>query len=222
METKKNPKFDLEKKRGTFFIYGLIVSLMVVLLAFRGTSEVRETIELGKGVVVDVEVELVPVTYEKNTTVKPVKNFRLYNEFKVVENTFEMDDPEIIFDDPDDPVVDYIPYTDETTDDSLYTFVANAPDFPGGMKSLNKWLSRNLKYPNAAQEMNLQGKVYVNFEIAKDGTVKNVKVARGVAALLDEEAVRVVSAMPKWKPGYQNGKPVRVSYIIPVNFQLQQ
>ena len=93
------------------------------------------------------------------------------------------------------------------------------PQFPGG--SVQKWIAKTVKYPMIAQENNIQGKVFVQFVIEKDGSVSDVKVARSVDPSLDKEAIRVVKAMPKWKPGKQRGKPVRVSYTVPINFQLQ-
>ena len=93
------------------------------------------------------------------------------------------------------------------------------PQFPGG--SVQKWIAKNVKDPMIAQENNIQGKVFVQFVIEKDGSVSDVKVARSVDPSLDKEAIRVVKAMPKWKPGKQRGKPVRVSYTVPINFQLQ-
>ena len=95
-----------------------------------------------------------------------------------------------------------------------------SPEFPGGNKSLNKWLSNNLVYPAKAEQMNIEGRVYLNFTVNKDGTISDVKVTRGVDGLLNEEAVRVIKAMPKWKPGIQNGQLVSVSYNIFVNFKL--
>ena len=92
------------------------------------------------------------------------------------------------------------------------------PSFPGG--NVQKWISKNVKYPVLAMENGIQGKVYIQFVIEKDGSITDVKVVRGVDASLDKEAVRVVKAMPKWKPGKQRGKPVRVSYTLPINFQL--
>ena len=101
----------------------------------------------------------------------------------------------------------------------IFQVVEDMPQFPGG--SVQKWISKNVKYPMIAQENNIQGKVFVQFVIEKDGSVSDVKVARSVDPSLDKEAIRVVKAMPKWKPGKQRGKPVRVSYTVPINFQLQ-
>lgn len=93
------------------------------------------------------------------------------------------------------------------------------PKFPGG--NVQKWISKHIKYPMIAQENNIQGKVFVQFVIEKDGSVSNVKVTRSVDPSLDKEAIRVIQSMPKWTPGKQRQKPVRVSFTVPINFQLQ-
>ena len=96
------------------------------------------------------------------------------------------------------------------------------PDFPGGQSALFRYLSQNVKYPIDAQEVGAQGRVIVQFLVAKDGKIEDVEVVRsGGHPALDAEAERVISAMPKWKPGTQRGKPVRVKYTVPVNFRLQ-
>ena len=103
----------------------------------------------------------------------------------------------------------------------VYVIVDDMPDFPGGDLALRKHIAKNLVYPKIAAESGKQGKVYITFVVDADGMVKNLKVARGVNAELDAEAMRVVSELPKWKPGYEDGKPVPVSYTVPVNFALQ-
>lgn len=87
--------------------------------------------------------------------------------------------------------------------------------------ALRKFIANAIKYPVIAQENGIQGKVYVNFVVDKDGAVTNARIARGVDASLDKEALRVVNSLPKWKPGMQRGKPVRVSYTVPISFVLQ-
>ena len=106
------------------------------------------------------------------------------------------------------------------SNDSIYNIVEQMPKFPGGEQAMMEYVSRNVKYPESAKENNLQGRVIVKFVIEKDGTVSNVEVGRGWGNELDDEAVRVVKAMPKWKPGKQDGKPVRVSFLLPINFKL--
>ncbi|MCR5013366.1 MAG: M56 family metallopeptidase [Bacteroidales bacterium] len=104
--------------------------------------------------------------------------------------------------------------------DSVYQIVEVMPEYPGGMDQLAKYLSENIKYPDEAKEKGISGRVFISYVIEKDGSVSNIKVMRSVSPLLDNEAVRVVKAMPKWKPGKQKGKAVRVNYILPVNFKL--
>jgi protein TonB len=95
------------------------------------------------------------------------------------------------------------------------------PEFPGGDLALRKFLANSVKYPEIAQENGVQGKVFVNFVVDTNGGISNVKVARGVDASLDKEAIRVVRSMPKWIPGKQGGQAVRVSFTVPINFVLQ-
>ena len=104
--------------------------------------------------------------------------------------------------------------------DTIYQVVDQMPEFPGGVEAMMKYVAENVKYPESAKENNLQGRVIVKFVIEKDGSVSNVEVGRGWGNELDDEAVRVVKAMPKWKPGKQDGKPVRVSFMLPINFKL--
>lgn len=99
--------------------------------------------------------------------------------------------------------------------------LAEQPSFPGGDAAMYQWLSKNLQYPPIAQENGISGTVVVQFVVEKDGSVNGVKVVRGKDPSLDKEAVRVVSKMPKWNPGKQNGQHVRVWYTLPVKFQLQ-
>jgi TonB family protein len=105
--------------------------------------------------------------------------------------------------------------------DDVFVVVEDMPEFPGGEEALRNWIAENVKYPVEAAEKGIQGKVYAMFVVEKDGSIGRSKVVRGVFPLLDEEALRVVNAMPKWKPGRQRGKEVAVSYTIPINFQLQ-
>ena len=107
-------------------------------------------------------------------------------------------------------------------EEEVFVVVEEMPEFPGGGElALRKYLAKAIVYPVIAQENGIQGKVFVNFVVNKDGSVSNVKVARGVDPSIDAEAVRVVSSMPKWKPGKQRGAPVRVSYTVPISFKLE-
>ena len=104
----------------------------------------------------------------------------------------------------------------------IFVVVERTPEFPGGMGELMKYLQRNVRYPAAAQQAGIQGKVEVEFTVKKDGSVSDVKVIRSVNPELDAEAVRVISAMPKWKPGEQRGTPVDARFEMPIVFRLSE
>ncbi len=107
-----------------------------------------------------------------------------------------------------------------STKDTVYQIAEEMPEFPGGVEALMDFVGKNVKYPEEAKEKEISGRVFVSFVIEKDGSVNEVKVMRGIGGGCDEEAVRVIKGMPKWKPGMQKGKPVRVSYMMPLNFKL--
>ena len=109
----------------------------------------------------------------------------------------------------------------EDTTSTPYAVVEQMPEFPGGEAALQRYLHNSVKYPNIAMENGIQGKVYVGFVVERNGSISNVRIARGVDASLDKEAMRVVRLMPKWIPGKQNGEPVRVSFTAPINFVLE-
>ena len=114
-----------------------------------------------------------------------------------------------------------LPSEEEAVYPPIYNVIDQMPEFPGGSAELLKYLSTHIKYPTMSQEMGSQGRVIVQFVVDKDGSITNPTVVRGVDAYLDKEAIRVISGMPKWKPGVQNGKKVRVKYTVPVVFRLQ-
>ncbi len=110
---------------------------------------------------------------------------------------------------------------DKTSYDDAFFIVDEMPEFEGGDLALRKFIAKSIKYPVSAQENGIQGKVYVNFVVEKDGSIGRTRIARGVDHSIDAEAIRVVSNLPAWKPGKQKGKTVAVSYTIPINFLLQ-
>jgi protein TonB len=106
-------------------------------------------------------------------------------------------------------------------DEEIFIKVEESPVFPGGEIALLKYIAENTKYPQEAAENNIQGKVIVKFAVSSDGSVKRIEILRGVHPTLDQEAMRVVSTLPLWKPGKQNGKPVSVWFMVPVSFELK-
>jgi TonB family protein len=110
--------------------------------------------------------------------------------------------------------------TDTVKQEMIYDMPEIMPEFIGGADALDEFVKKNLKYPAEAKEKGIQGKVYIQFVVEKDGSVTNIIVRRGANALLDAEAVRIVKLMPAWKPGTMRGKKVRVRYTLPITFSL--
>ena len=111
-------------------------------------------------------------------------------------------------------------YREVTVDEGVFVKVENPAEFPGGEEALFKYSVNNIQYPEQAKKEKISGRVYVSFIVEKDGSISNAEVIRGIGGGCDEEALRVVRNMPKWKPGTQRGKPVRFQYTLPLNFKM--
>lgn len=111
--------------------------------------------------------------------------------------------------------------TIEEETSEVFTIVEEMPEFPGGNDKLMTYISKRIQYPDLARENNIQGRVFVEFVINKDGSVSNTKVLRGIGGGCDQEALKAVNSLPKWKPGTQRGKPVRTRYVLPISFNLR-
>ncbi len=225
MEAKKTSKADLENKKSIFFQIGLILALVVVLVAFEYKSYDKITIDLQARVADDFAEEIIPIT-EQKVKPPPPPPPKQVTQIKIVEDDVEVEDDLDIDVEADDETVveEYIPPSDddeEVVEAEIFTVVESMPSFPGGMGELMKFLGKNINYPTLAKESGIQGRVFINFVVEPNGSISNVKVLRGIGGGCDEEAVRVVKSMPKWSPGKQRGKPVRVSYNLPVKFTLQ-
>lgn len=227
MEIKKSPKADLEGKKGLFFEIGLALALAVLLFAFEWKSSAGEVSTFQTVPEEQVEEEIIPITQQMlKPPPPPPPAPKLTDLMEIVDDASTIDEDLEILDAEDDsenkPVEnpsDFGEYGDEETgDDDIFQIVEDVPTFPFG--DVSKWIAKNVKYPQIAAENNIQGKVFMNFVIEKDGSITDVKVLRGVDPTLDKEAIRVIKSMPKWKPGKQRGKPVRVSFNLPITFTL--
>ena len=216
MEPKKNPEISLEKKKGLYFQIGLVITLIVVLGAFEWKSYEKVDYNLGQLNLDDIEEEIIPITKQE---IKPPPPPPPPPEvIEIVEDEVEIEDELEIEDTESDE--DIAIEIEEESDDDFFMVVENMPEFPGGDLGLMKYIQKNVKYPAIAKEYNITGKVYVSFIVDKSGSVTNVKIVRGVDKNLDAEAMRVVKSLPKYKPGKQRGKSVRVMFTIPINFTL--
>ena len=226
MEEKKSPKANLENKKLMFIQIGMIVSLLVAWLAFEHKSYDKREIDpslLNREVVIDEE--MVEITKQDEQKPQPMEVPKQTTQLEIVQDDVEVDDIEINAEVEQNEVLEeYVApevVEEEVVEQEIFKIVEEMPAFPGGEAKLMEYVSKNVKYPQIARETGVQGRVYVNFVVEPDGSVSNVSVLRGIGGGCDEEAIRVVKNMPKWKPGKQRGKAVRVSYMLPVNFKLQ-
>ncbi|MDY0085276.1 MAG: TonB family protein [Bacteroidales bacterium] len=225
MEIKKSPKADLENKKVLMRQIGLIIALAVVFFAFEYRSYDKRTLDLMERSVEDIPEEIIPIT-EQKVKPPPPPPPKQVTVLQVVEDDVEVED-EIEIDvevDQETEIEVYVPPVmeeEEVVEAEIFTVVESMPEFPGGPAKMMEYIAKNIKYPAMARESGIQGRVFVNFVVEPDGSVSNVKVLRGIGGGCDEEAVRVVEAMPKWTPGRQRGKAVRVSFNLPVRFTLQ-
>ncbi|MBN1924937.1 MAG: TonB family protein [Prolixibacteraceae bacterium] len=228
MELKKTPKADLESKRNIFVQLGLVISLGIVFMAFSLNDAVKSVNTFGEMNAEAIEDEVIPVTRQEEVKPPPpppppkvIEVLTIIDDDVEVDEEFEFESTEA----DDATIIDAVPVIEEDEGDEadaeVFVIVEDMPEFPGGELALRKWIANNIKYPVIAAENGIQGKVYVQFVVDRDGSVSNARIARGVDPSLDQEALRVVNNLPKWKPGMQRGKPVRVSYTVPINFQLQ-
>ena len=216
MEPKKNPEVDLERKKGLFLQIGLIIALLVVLGAFEYKTYEKIAYNLGALNLDDLEEEIIPITKQEvkppPPPPPPPEVIEIVEDEVEIENEIEIEDTES---DEDEEIE-----IEEVDDEEFFMVVENMPEFPGGDLGLMKYIQKHVKYPAIAKEYNITGKVYVSFIVDKSGSVTNVKIVRGVDKNLDAEAMRVVKSLPKYKPGKQRGKSVRVMFTIPINFTL--
>ncbi|MGY8932053.1 MAG: energy transducer TonB [Flavobacteriales bacterium] len=215
MISKKNPKISLENKKAMFFQIGLAITLIVVLIAFEWKSYDKSNYNLGNLNLDDMEEEIIPITRQEvkppPPPPPPPEIIEIVEDEVEIEKELEIEETET----DEDEIVEI-----EEDDEEFFMVVENMPEFPGGDLGLMKFIQKNVKYPAIAKEYNITGKVYVSFIVDKQGKVTNVKIVRGVDKNLDAEALRVVSLLPKYKPGKQRGKSVRVMFTIPINFTL--
>ena len=226
MEEKKSPKANLENKKLMFMQIGMIISLLIAWLAFEHKSYDKREIDeslLNREVVLDEE--MVEITKQEEQKPQPVETPQQTTQLEIVDDDVETEDLNINAEVEQNEVIEeYVApevVEEEVVEQEIFQIVEEMPAFPGGEAKLMEYVGKNIKYPQIARETGIQGRVFIGFVVEPDGSVSNVKLLRGIGGGCDEEAMRVVKSMPKWKPGKQRGKAVRVSYQIPVFFKLQ-
>ena len=209
-----------------FMQIGLIISLLIAWLAFEHKSYDKREIDeslLNREVVLDEE--MVEITKQEEQKPQPVETPQQTTQLEIVDDDVETEDLNINAEVEQNEVIEeYVApevVEEEVVEQEIFQIVEEMPAFPGGEAKLMEYVGKNIKYPQIARETGIQGRVFIGFVVEPDGSVSNVKLLRGIGGGCDEEAMRVVKSMPKWKPGKQRGKAVRVSYQIPVYFKLQ-
>ncbi|MBV5315494.1 MAG: energy transducer TonB [Prolixibacteraceae bacterium] len=229
MELKKSPQANLENKRKIFIELGLVISVLICLYGFESTSGVKQVNTLGTLTDQPTEEELTPLIQEEEKKQVLPPPPKVVDLIVLVDNNTEITEDLVIIDTEATPETAIYANmqkdkTQEPSVDDAVIFIApeEKPEFPGGDAALLNFLSQNIKYPAIAADNGIMGRVTVNFVVNKDGSISEARILRSVDQALDKEALRVVYSMPKWKPGKQSGKPVRVSFSVPINFVLQQ
>lgn len=227
MEVKKSPKADLEKKKGLYLEIGLVVILALSIFALNFKNYDNDKVEISQRTVLDEMEETVIQTAEDTPPPPPPETPEVTTELTIVEDDAVIENELGIIDMSEknavnEEVVQVVVEEEvEEVEEEIFTVVENDPEFPGGMEALYKYLAQNIKYPQLARDNNITGKVYVTFVVERDGSIANPKVLRDIGGGCGAEAIRVIKSMPKWTPGKQRGKAVRVQFNLPVNFSLQ-
>ena len=227
MEIKKSERADLERGKSTSLLIGFVMALAVMFVALEWTQrDVEDNSEIFSAPDITLDQEQVPITLpEKKTVPPPPAAVSNADVIEIVEDDADIE--EDVMASVEDNVewfdldeMDVVEVEPEPEEEEIFMVVEDAPEFPGGTEALLKYLRDHIKYPAICRENNIQGRVLVSFVVNKDGAIVEPEVVKGVNPSLDKEALRVISTMPKWKPGKQRGKEVRVKFTVPVNFRL--
>ncbi|MBE6297679.1 MAG: energy transducer TonB [Bacteroidales bacterium] len=233
LEVKKSDKANLESNRSVWLLIGFVVALGAMFAFLEWTTfedKDKPLMAMNKSVedepIIMIEI---PITLpEKKVVPPPPESKEIVDILEIVEDEdIEIDESQLV---SNEIVSEYADYTDteiivadeEIDEDVVFQVVEQQPEFPGGLQALYKYLADNINYPRVSRENGSQGRVFIRFVVNTDGSIQDAEVIRSSGDVyLDREAVRVVSGMPKWSPGMQSGKAVRVYFTVPVLFKLQ-
>lgn len=220
MEHRKNLNKDLRRQSGLFFQIGLLIALMICVSAFEYTTkEEFKPAEFTSNVIDDVWIPPITINDPPPPPPKPV-----YTEpVEVPNDEIKVDPPEIVLDPENFVNIDPEPATDlpdEKAEEVPFNIVEEMPTPKDGYEGFYQFIKKNLKYPSQARRMDIEGKVYVKFVVTEDGSLDQIHILKGIGAGCDEEVLRVMDKAPKWNPGKQRGRAVKVWRTLPINFSL--
>lgn len=226
MEIKKTKTAAIENNRSSWLLMGLVTALSFMFIAFEWTGHSGKSLTGSLANDPIFEDLLIPITFMDAKPLPPPPVLSRQEVIQIVDNNSATPEGTIATAEVERGVPVYPPSLEVPTDKEpveqvIFEVAEVMPEFSGGTVALMQYLSKNIRYPLGAQDNGIQGKVIVQFIVDIDGSVTHPVVVRSVDPYLDKEALRVVSSMPKWKPGMQRNTPVRVKYTIPVTFKLQ-
>ena len=229
MEVKKSPKVDMNNYKMLFIEAGLVIALLVTIGAFEHQTREKKDSVLAADTSELIEEEIIPIT--QDTPPPPPETPKipvLSDQIDIVDDNIKVDDNILNLEDDANLGVEIMDYVEEVQEEVVeeeaipFALVEEKPKFQGGdANTFAAWVSKHLDYPEIAKENGVSGRVMVQFTVNPNGTVSDVKVLRGVDPSLDKEAVRVIQSSPKWTPGKQRDRAVKVTYLFPVIFQLR-
>ena len=230
MEIKKSPKADLENKKMLFLEIGLVIALAVAGTAFAISSKPEpEPYTPPKQDVREQEFEMDRTVQEQQQQPEQqkAKTQVLADVLTIVSNDTKIDTPDLLFSDDasafDDFEFEVEEVVENIVEEEIFVTAEEMPTFQGGdLSKFRNWVQSHVKYPQIALENGIQGNVVIKFVVEKDGKLSNIQVLQSPDKTLSDAAVQVLQKSPKWKPGKQRNKPVRVTYTLPVSFKIQQ
>lgn len=223
MEAKKTEKADLTKKTSFFFSIGLLLTMSIVVMAFEWKDTEKQDIDLiGKNTNTFEEMLEIPPTEQPPPPPPEIQQPQIIevpDEEEIEEEIQVKFDVEVTEDTKVQQIVIQAEEPKEEVEE-IFTIVEDPASPKGGMAAFYKYVSEKIKYPAQARRMGVEGRVFVEFVIDKDGSITDVKSVKGIGAGCDEEAVRILREAPKWTPGKQRGKPVKQRMVLPIIFKL--
>lgn len=229
MEIKKSPSADLNNKKLLFVEIGFVIALLIVYGAFEYRSKEKKEAVLAAENTEIIEEEIVPITQENTPPPPEIAKVPVLSDIiDIVEDDITVEDNILNLEDDANLGVEVMDYVSEVEEEVVeeesipFALVEKKPSFMGGdVNIFSAWVNQHLEYPEVARENGVSGRVMLQFTVNPNGSVTDVKVLRGVDPALDKEAVRVISSSPKWEPGRQRDRAVKVTYTFPVVFQLR-
>ena len=229
LEVKKTADANLDLNKTTWMFMGFVLVFALLFVAFEWTATERKHSGeiVSAGILLEEEI-MIPITMPEKKVVPPPPQAKQITEIlEIVEDDAEIEESELASVEETGEVVEIadvgnVVVEDPVEEETIHQVVEQMPEFPGGMQALMKYLQQNINYPRISRENGSQGRSFIAFVVNTDGSIQAVEVMKSSSDVyLDKEAVRVVTGMPKWNPGKQAGKAVRVRFTLPVTFRLK-